>query len=85
MALTLIWTRLTVIFFKTLTEKSGIIQTPNYPDPYDANTDCYWEFIRPDEGQCVVFTVEDFNIDTEEQVKSAHCTCIKERDFTIEK
>jgi len=49
-----------------LTAKSGIIKTPNYPDNYNANSDCYWEFIRPEDGSCVVFTVEDFNIDTDE-------------------
>ena len=54
--------------FQTLTAKSGIIKTPNYPENYNANSDCYWEFIRPEDGSCVVFTVEDFNIDTDEPV-----------------
>ena len=57
-----------VQIFKTLTAESGIIQSPGYPADYPANADCYWEVVRPKDGACVLFTVEDFVVPSKDEV-----------------
>ena len=52
---------------KTFTEKSGVLSSPGYPNNYPPNTDCYWEFERPKDGSCVLFTVEDFVVPSENE------------------
>ena len=62
----------TILVGKTLqklTARSGIIQSPGYPSNYPPNTDCYWEIARPKDGACVLFTVEDFNVPSEDEVR----------------
>jgi len=53
--------------YEKLTARSGIIQSPGYPSNYPPNTDCYWEIARPKDGACVLFTVEDFNVPSEDE------------------
>jgi len=46
-----------------LTDRTGYIHTPNYPDNYPHNADAYWEFVRPNQNtSCIRFTVEDFDV-----------------------
>lgn len=53
--------------YETLTAESGIIQSPGYPADYPANADCYWEVVRPKDGACVLFTVEDFVVPSKDE------------------
>ncbi|KAH9499429.1 Deleted in malignant brain tumors 1 protein [Bulinus truncatus] len=45
---------------ETLTNSTGVIGIPNFPDPYPNNTSCWWHVIAPRE-QNILLIVSDLN------------------------
>ncbi|XP_071811335.1 uncharacterized protein [Apostichopus japonicus] len=46
-----------------LTEASGLIQSPDYPNSYPHNQDCVWTITLPSEGNAVLLVFEEFALE----------------------
>lgn len=46
-----------------LTDFSGIIISPNYPNDYNHNTECIWTIQLP-EGESIRFEITDLQVET---------------------
>ena len=47
----------------TLTSANGYFQSPNYPYPYNQNSECFW-LIKVSEGSSVLLSFTDFDLQT---------------------
>uniref|UniRef100_A0A182RN21 Cubilin n=1 Tax=Anopheles funestus TaxID=62324 RepID=A0A182RN21_ANOFN len=64
-----------------LTKPNGVFSSPNYPNHYPKNTECYWT-IRVDPGKRIDLTVGEFHMETNFQCRYDGLFIANDANFT---